>query len=62
MSKREADLSEVQQHIIAAERSAARIDGVSADTPRIPIKRVGILGAGTMGGGIAMNFLSIGFP
>lgn len=62
MSKREADLSEVQQHIIAAEHDAARIDGVSADTPRIPIKRVGILGAGTMGGGIAMNFLSIGIP
>ncbi|MBR1159722.1 3-hydroxyacyl-CoA dehydrogenase [Bradyrhizobium elkanii] len=62
MSKREADLSEVQQHILTAERDAARIDGVSADTPRIPIKRVGILGAGTMGGGIAMNFLSIGIP
>ncbi|MTV18886.1 MULTISPECIES: 3-hydroxyacyl-CoA dehydrogenase [Bradyrhizobium] len=62
MSKREADLSEVQQHILTAERDAARIDGVSADTPRIPIKRVGILGAGTMGGGIAMNFLSIGTP
>ncbi|GKQ55080.1 3-hydroxyacyl-CoA dehydrogenase [Bradyrhizobium sp. Ce-3] len=62
MSKHEADLSEVQRHIIAAERDAARIDGVRADTPRIPIERVGILGAGTMGGGIAMNFLSIGLP
>ncbi|WP_166302624.1 3-hydroxyacyl-CoA dehydrogenase [Bradyrhizobium sp. 2S1] len=62
MSKREADLPEVQQHILAAERDAARIDGVSADTQRIPIERVGILGAGTMGGGIAMNFLSIGIP
>ncbi|MGL3211219.1 3-hydroxyacyl-CoA dehydrogenase NAD-binding domain-containing protein [Bradyrhizobium sp. BR 1433] len=62
MSRREADLSEVQRHILAAERDAARIDGVSADTPRIPIERVGILGAGTMGGGIAMTFLSIGIP
>ena len=62
MSQRELDVSKVQQHILAAERDAARIDGVSADTPRIPIERVGILGAGTMGGGIAMNFLSIGIP
>ena len=35
---------------------------VPADTPLIPVKRVGIIGAGTMGGGIAMNFLNAGIP
>ena len=52
----------VQAHILMAERAAAAIDNVAPDTPHVPVNRVGILGAGTMGGGIAMNFLSIGIP
>ena len=48
------------RHNFFAERAAAKIDGVASDTRLIPIAKVGILGAGTMGGGIAMNFLSAG--
>ncbi len=50
------------RHVFFAERAAAKIDGVSKDTPSREIKSVGILGAGTMGGGIAMNFLTAGLP
>ena len=45
-----------------AERAANKIEGLAPNTPLIPIKKVGILGAGTMGGGIAMNFLTAGLP
>ncbi len=48
------------RHNFFAERAAAKIDDIASDTKLIPIKKVGILGAGTMGGGIAMNFLSAG--
>ncbi len=48
------------RHNFFAERAAAKIDGIAPDTPLIPIRKVGILGAGTMGGGIGMNFLSAG--
>ncbi|MDX2277446.1 MAG: 3-hydroxyacyl-CoA dehydrogenase NAD-binding domain-containing protein, partial [Hyphomonadaceae bacterium] len=54
--------SRALRHAFFAERAAGKIEGVSSDTPLIPIKKVGVLGAGTMGGGIAMNFLSAGFP
>ncbi|WP_031554010.1 3-hydroxyacyl-CoA dehydrogenase NAD-binding domain-containing protein [Parvularcula oceani] len=50
------------RHVFFAERQASKIDDVPKDTPLIPIEKVGILGAGTMGGGIAMNFLSAGIP
>ena len=52
--------SAAMRHYFFAERAANKIDDVPADTPLIPIKTVGIIGAGTMGGGIAMNFLSAG--
>ncbi|WP_174299307.1 3-hydroxyacyl-CoA dehydrogenase NAD-binding domain-containing protein [Caulobacter sp. S45] len=48
------------RHNFFAERAATKIDGIAADIQLIPIKKVGILGAGTMGGGIGMNFLSAG--
>lgn len=51
-----------QAHIEAALALAARIDDLPADTPLLPIARVGVIGAGTMGGGITMNFLSAGIP
>lgn len=54
--------SAAQRHIFFAERQAAKIDDVPADTQRRSIKRVGVIGAGTMGGGISMNFLSAGIP
>ncbi len=54
--------SAAQRHIFFAERQAAKIDGVPADIALRPIKRVGVIGAGTMGGGISMNFLSAGIP
>ena len=54
--------SAAQRHIFFAERQAAKIDGVSPDITLRPIKRVGVIGAGTMGGGISMNFLNAGIP
>jgi len=54
--------SAAQRHIFFAERKASKIDGIADDVQLRPISRVGIIGAGTMGGGIAMNFLSAGIP
>ncbi len=45
-----------------AQRLAGEVADLGRDTPIRPIERVGIIGAGTMGGGIAMNFLSAGVP
>ncbi|MFO1018264.1 MAG: 3-hydroxyacyl-CoA dehydrogenase NAD-binding domain-containing protein [Hyphomonadaceae bacterium] len=56
------DQSRALRHVFFAERAAAKIDDIPADTPVIEIKKVGVLGAGTMGGGITMNFLSAGIP
>ena len=49
-------------HIQQALALSSRIDHLPADTPLRPIGRVGVIGAGTMGGGIAMNFLTAGIP
>ncbi len=54
--------SAAQRYAFFAEREAAKIPDVPADTPTLPIASVGIIGAGTMGGGIAMNFLNAGLP
>ena len=54
--------SAAMRHYFFAERAANKIDDLAADTKPIPIEKVGIIGAGTMGGGIAMNFLSAGIP
>ena len=51
-----------QQYFFFAERKASKIDGIPDDTRARDIKRVGVIGAGTMGGGISMNFLSAGIP
>jgi 3-hydroxyacyl-CoA dehydrogenase len=50
------------RYLFFAERQAAKIDGLDAAIKPTPITRVGVVGAGTMGSGIAMNFLSIGVP
>ena len=54
--------SAAQRHIFFAERQAQKIDGIGPDVQPRTINRVGIIGAGTMGGGISMNFLSAGIP
>ncbi len=51
-----------QQYFFFAERKAAKIEGLAEDVKPREIKRVGVIGAGTMGGGISMNFLSAGIP
>jgi 3-hydroxyacyl-CoA dehydrogenase len=50
------------RHLFFAERAASKIPDVPEDTKTRDIKKVGIIGAGTMGGGIAMNFLNAGVP
>jgi 3-hydroxyacyl-CoA dehydrogenase len=54
--------SKAQRYVFFAERQAAKVADISADTPTRKIAKVGVIGAGTMGGGIAMNFLSAGIP
>ncbi|WP_454184700.1 3-hydroxyacyl-CoA dehydrogenase NAD-binding domain-containing protein [Parvibaculum sp. MBR-TMA-1.3b-4.2] len=54
--------SAAQRHVFFAERQVWKLPDVPKDTPIIPVERVGIIGAGTMGGGIAMNFLNSGIP
>jgi 3-hydroxyacyl-CoA dehydrogenase len=51
-----------QQYFFFAERKASKIEGLPEDTKPRDIRRVGVIGAGTMGGGISMNFLSAGIP
>ncbi|MEJ6656143.1 MAG: 3-hydroxyacyl-CoA dehydrogenase NAD-binding domain-containing protein [Pseudomonas sp.] len=50
------------RHLFFAEREAVKLPGVPADTALRPIRTVAIIGAGTMGGGIAMNFVNAGIP
>ena len=50
------------QHVFFAERKAASIPNLDKDVKRRDIKRVAVIGAGTMGGGITMNFLNVGIP
>jgi 3-hydroxyacyl-CoA dehydrogenase len=50
------------RYVFFAQREAWKVPDVPADTPVRPIKKVGMIGAGTMGGGISMNFLSAGIP
>jgi 3-hydroxyacyl-CoA dehydrogenase len=54
--------SRAQQYFFFAERKASKIENIPEDTKPRAIKKVGVIGAGTMGGGISMNFLSAGIP
>ncbi len=54
--------SAAQRHYFFAERQAGKVPDVPRDTPKIAINKIGVVGAGTMGGGIAMNFLNRGIP
>ncbi|MBA3595881.1 MAG: enoyl-CoA hydratase/isomerase family protein [Methylibium sp.] len=54
--------SKALRHAFFAERAASKIPDVPANTPLRPVNKVAVIGAGTMGGGIAMNFLNAGIP
>jgi 3-hydroxyacyl-CoA dehydrogenase len=54
--------SAAQRYYFFAERAANKIPDIPQDTPLIDVQKVGVLGAGTMGGGIAMNFVNVGIP
>ncbi len=54
--------SKAQRYVFFAERQAAKVADIPANEPTRTIAKVGVIGAGTMGGGIAMNFLSAGIP
>jgi len=54
--------SRALRHIFMAERAASKIPDVPEDTPKREIKSIAVIGAGTMGGGISMNFLNAGIP
>ncbi len=54
--------SAAQRYSFFAERAANKIPDIDRDTPIIDIQTCGVLGAGTMGGGIAMNFVNVGIP
>ncbi|MBZ0148800.1 MAG: 3-hydroxyacyl-CoA dehydrogenase, partial [Pseudorhodoplanes sp.] len=62
MRLRAGDQSKAQRHIFFAEREAAKIPGLSKDVKPHEIKRAAVIGAGTMGGGIAMCFANAGIP
>jgi 3-hydroxyacyl-CoA dehydrogenase len=70
-SRREAELfadcvlsteSKAMRHLFFAEREVAKIPDVPKDTPTRAIKRAAVVGAGTMGGGIAMTYVNAGIP
>ncbi|CAA2159279.1 Fatty acid oxidation complex subunit alpha [Methylobacterium brachiatum] len=54
--------SKALRYAFFAEREAARVPGLSKDTPRRPVETAAVIGAGTMGGGIAMCFANAGIP
>jgi 3-hydroxyacyl-CoA dehydrogenase len=54
--------SRALRHLFMAERAASKIPDVPEDTPKRDIKSIAVIGAGTMGGGISMNFLNAGIP
>jgi 3-hydroxyacyl-CoA dehydrogenase len=56
------DQSKAQRYAFFSEREAAKVSGVPAGTKPRPVERVAIIGAGTMGGGIAMSFANAGIP
>jgi 3-hydroxyacyl-CoA dehydrogenase len=54
--------SAAQRYAFFAEREAGKVPGLPSDTPVRPIRQAAVIGAGTMGGGIAMNFANAGIP
>src|SRR6185503_11741061 len=62
MRLRTGNQSKAQRHIFFAEREAAKVPGLSKDVKQREIRRAAVIGAGTMGGGIAMCFANAGIP
>ncbi len=62
MELRDSNEAQAQQAYFFAERQATRVPDLAGDTPTLPVATVGVIGAGTMGGGIAMTFLNAGIP
>jgi 3-hydroxyacyl-CoA dehydrogenase len=58
----ESSQSKSLRHLFFAEREAGKVPGIDASLPLRPIRKVAVIGAGTMGGGIAMNFVNVGIP
>lgn len=56
------DQSKALIHVFFGEREVAKIPDVPKDTPKLDIKKAAVVGAGTMGGGIAMNYANAGIP
>lgn len=61
-SLRETEQPAALQHVFFSERTAAKLSEKYSDATPREVKAIGVIGAGTMGGGIAMNFLNIGMP
>ena len=59
---RDSDQSAAQRYYFFAERQTRKVPGLSKDIPLRSVDKVGVIGAGTMGGGITMNFLTAGIP
>jgi 3-hydroxyacyl-CoA dehydrogenase len=57
-----SDQSKAMIHVFFGERAVAKIPGIAKDTPQIEIKRAAVIGGGTMGGGITMNYANAGIP
>ena len=57
-----SDQSKAMIHVFFGERAVAKIPGIAKDLPLIPIKRAAVVGGGTMGGGITMNYANAGIP
>ena len=59
---RTSEQARAMRHVFFAQREAAKIPDLASDVPVRNIAQVGVIGAGTMGGGIAMNFANVGLP
>ncbi len=57
-----SDQSKALIHVFFGERAVAKIPNIPKDTPILPIRKAAVIGAGTMGGGIAMNYANAGIP
>lgn len=57
-----SDQSKALIHVFFGEREVSKIPGIPKETPRIPVSRAAVVGAGTMGGGISMVFANAGIP
>ena len=55
-------MQDVTEYMSHANKLAWEIEGLADGTPMRDIKKVGVIGGGTMGGGISMNFATVGIP